>query len=338
MTVPYTPTAFTTPVVNPAIGGVGANPLPYLSNSQYIFAPTAMDTTSLVPGGDSAAQAQALADTLRRASRWADSMCFGMDPAGKGASLAASLSVESVYTRVKANELRLICDYRPIVQVVGIDVGFDPGTVSSIGPQAAAMTRIGRRTITVPYGVGYIANRPGDTAMNGPHVGGGGSLYAVWSYVNGYPHTKLVSPVVAGATTCVVEANDGSGGVWGLIPGSTQLTVYDGDLTEMVTVTAITPGTTTTTLTTTAFANAHAVPAAPDFVPVTALPPDVHQGVISLTTMLIKTRGARALVMPTMPGGAPSRQALAQAGALEDWKIAEMLLTPYRVRSKVKTA
>lgn len=334
MVVPYTPTTFATPVVNPAVGGSGANPLPYLSVSQYQFAPTAMDTTTLVPGGPGPTQTQALADTIRRASRWADRMCFGADPAAKGASLAASLSVESCYTAVKAGELRLVCDYRPIVEVLGIDVGPDPSQVASIGASASATVRIARRVVTVPYGVGFVSGRPGDTSLLYP-TRWAGKLYAVWSYVNGYPHTKLAAAVTAGATSCTVAATNGSGGLWGVFPG-TELTVYDGDLTETVTVTEVTAGSTTATVTTTAFANAHSVPSAPDFLPVTALPADVQQAVISLTTMLIKTRGARALVMPQMPGAQPRRQDFAQAGALEDWDIAQRLLTPYMVRVKGK--
>ena len=334
MVVPYTPTAFAIPVVNPSVGGGGANPLPYLSVSQYQFATTAMDTTTLIPGGPGQAQTQALADTIRRASRWADRMCFGADPAAKGASLAASLSVEACYTSIKAGELRLVCDYRPIVEVLGIDVGADPSQVASIGPQAAATVRIGRRVVTVPYGVGFVAGRPGDTSLLYPNRWAG-KLYAVWSYVNGYPHTKLALDVAAAATSCVVEATNGAGGLWGVFPG-TELTVYDGDLTETVSVQSVLPGTPTATLTTTAFANAHVAPASPDFLPVTAVPADIQQAVISLTTMLIKTRGARAMVMPQVPGAQPRRQDLAQAGAMEDWEIAQLLLTPYMVRVKGK--
>jgi hypothetical protein len=337
VTAPYAPILFTTPIVNPAVGGSGPVPIPYLSVSQYRFAPTAMDTSTLVPGGSPEAQTQALADTISRASRWADTMCFGADPAAKGASLAASLSVENVQTRLKGGALKLVCDYRPIIEVLGIDVGPDPGHVESIGESVAAMVSIGRRTITVPYG-GFIVGRQNAAAVQGPIVQAT-TTYVVWSYVAGYPHSSLAAPVEAGATTCVIQSTDGQGGAWGVLPGS-QLTVYDGANTEMLTVQSLTPATptlTTATLTTTPFQNAHTPPSPPDFLPVTAIPPDIQQGVISLTTMLIKTRGARALVMPTIPGGVPSRQALAQAGALEDWEIAKMLLEPYRVRSKVKS-
>ena len=339
MAVPYLPTVLATPAINPAEGSSGANPVPYISTSEYLYAPTAMATGTLVPGKTTADQTQALADTIRRASAWADRLCFGADPASKGASLAASLSVESIWTTVKQGELRLICDYKPILELVGCDLGNDPSSVTSIGTLSSGV-RFGRRTIYVPFwGLPF---RSGDSAPNTPPIPSTyGRMYAVWSYVNGYPHTQLVDSVTAGATSCVVSATDGNGGLWGVYPASgafagTELTIYDGQYTETVYVQGVTTGTTTTTLTTSAFANAHTVPTAPDFIPVSAVPSDVHQAVISLTTMLIKTRGARALVLPNNIGGQANKQSLGQAGVLEDWQIAEMLLTPYRIRMKAK--
>lgn len=343
MTAPYIPTQLAVPIINPGISGTGASPIPYISNTQYRFAPTAMDSKNMVPGGDAQDQSQSLADVIRRASRWADSICFGADPAAKGASLAASLSVESVRTRVRNGTLRLICDYRPILEVVGIDVGFSPTSVSSVGPTVAGMVEIGRRTISVPIGTSRAFGRNNDGPAVLPNSGASGSLYAVWSYVNGYPHTRLAANVAADATTCDVVATDGAGGLWGVYPASgaflgTELTVVDGGATERVLVQDVTPNGATTTLTTTPFANAHTVPAAPDLIPVTTLPENIHQAVISLTTMLIKTRGARGLVMPTTPGGKPQGQTSGQAGSMQDYKIARELLWEggFVIRSKQK--
>jgi len=345
MATPYTPTVLTTPAVNPATGSSGAPPIPYISLSEYQYAPTAMSTRGLKPGGTSQDQNQVLADTIRRATQWADAMCFGADPAAAGVSLAASLAVQSTFTTVKQGDLRLICDYKPILELIGCDVGGDPSTVTSIGTIAAS-ARFGRRTIYIPfYGVPFRNGTTSPTLV--PGTPAYGKLYAVWSYVNGYPHTQLVANVTEGATSCVVDATDGNGGMWGVYPASgafpgTLLTVTDGVNTESVFVQAVavnTPSSGKATLTTTAFANAHTLPTAPDFIPVSALPPDVHQAVISLTTMLIKTRGARAMEMPRIPGQMPREkwqndQVIAQAGAMEDFQIARQLLTPYMVRLK----
>lgn len=343
MAVPYTPPAFATPIINPVIGSGGTPPIPYISNSEFTFAPTALDANHLYPGGTAAKSAQSLADTIRRASRWCDDICFGADAAAKGASLAASLSVQAAMVRVKSGALRLICDYRPIIQVTGLSLGSAPNAVASLTATFAAMTRIGRRTIYVPLFAGISITRSGAQPAISPAVLRGGSLYCVWSYVNGYPHTKLADSVIAGATSCTVSAVDGNGGLWGVygssgaFPGS-ELAIIDGVNTERVFVKSVTTTATnaTTTLKTSAFANTHTVPANPDFIPVTAIPEDVHQAVISLVTALIKVRGARALVMAAQPGGRPSQQAMAQAGALEDYSYALKILSDggYRIRMK----
>ncbi|MDE2096459.1 MAG: hypothetical protein KGL39_04375 [Patescibacteria group bacterium] len=333
MSGPYIPTALSTPIVNPSIATVGAQALPYISVSYYQFAPTAMEVKTLVPGGTTAQSMESLALTINRATQWANSYLFGKAASSKGGTLAASLSIEKVKTRVKKGELRLVCDYSPIQQVIGIDAGLNPSSLSSIGSGLAAGVEIGNWVITVP--MSYVPIRSGDTGT--PMVYGGitGDVYVVWSYVHGYPHTKLTASVLEGATSCTVEATDGAGGVWG-VPWVPYLTVFDGQQTETVTVNSVTTGSSTTTFNTSAFAYAHTVPTAPDFLPVTAVPDDVLQAVTSLTTMLIKTRGSKAMVMPQMPGEKPSRSALAQAGALDDWEIAERLLQPYRSHTKSK--
>lgn len=331
MVTPYVPTPLATPILNPSIASVDAPAFPYISVSQYTFAPTAMAVNSLVKGGTDAQNTQALADTIGRASSWANLICFGSDASGSQASLAASLSVQAGYMPVRGGEVRLVCNYKPVIEVIGIDTGASPALLASIGPSAASMVRIGSRTIYVPAMSGFLTSRPGDSAAFG--VGTNSSVYAVWSYINGYPHTQLAEAIAAGTTSCTVKATNGAGGLFGVYPG-TQMTIADGGNTETITVTGITANGTTTILTTTPFLYNHLVPAPPDFLPVSALPAGVVQAVISLTTCLIKTRGARAMVLPTLPGGAPTRQAFAEAGALEDWDIALKILTPYRIHLK----
>ena len=344
MTVPFIPTPLATPIVNPAVGSSGAPPIPYISNTQYRFAPTAMDSQNMVPGQGAPANNQSLADTIRRASRWVDSICFGSDPSGKGVSLAASLSVEGATVRIKGGELRLVCDYRPLLEVVGIATGTGMSDLSDIDPSLAGFARVGRKTIYLPYCGPVTVNRSGDSPAILPGGLGSSAVYAVWSYVNGYPHTKLAANVAASATSCQVASTDGNGGLWGVFPASgafpgSGLTVIDGADTETVFVTDITPGSPYTTLMTTPFQYAHTLPTAPDFIPVTSIPEDVQQAAISLTTMLIKVRGVRGMVMPTTPGGRPqgqTKEKLGQAGALEDYEIARTLLGEggYCVRTK----
>ena len=272
---------------------------------------------------------------IRRASRWCDSICFGASAASKGASLAATLTVDSATIKIKSGDLRLICDYAPIVQLVGVAIGSGVSNLSNLDPGLIGLARPGRKTWTIPFGGLNMVFRNGDSPAYLPGYGSGGSVYAVWSYVNGYPHTKLLSNITPDSATCVVASTDGNGGLWGVLaasgafPGS-QLTVADGNFTEVVFVQAIetnTPVTGQTTLTTSGFTNNHTVPLAPDFIPVTAIPEDVNQAVISLVTFLVKTRGARGLVMPSVAGGRPQAQAKkGQSGVFEDYETARRIL------------
>lgn len=326
---PYTPTPFATPIANPAVGGAGV-PYPYVSASQYQNAPTAIDVSSLIPGGSIADQTQALADVLARASAWADRICFGMDPASKSASLCATLSVEDARVPIINGELRLVCDYKPIVQVNGIDVGFDMSTLSSVGSSVAAMVRVGRRTIYVPVIGTQI--RPGDFGSPYPGYALTGRMTVVWSYVNGYPHTQLSANVTAGTNTCTVLPTDGGSGLFGIIPNVTQLTIIDGAYTERFTVQSVSG----TTLTSTAnFARNHTVPSGPDFLAVTALPRDVEEAVILLATVLIKTQGDNSLVLQSLTTEPRPTQATA-GGSDADYDRACQMLAPFRVRVKAK--
>ncbi len=331
MTVPYVPTALSTPVINPSVGGYG-RPALYISPSMYEFAPTAMDTTALVPQGSQKDQVRSLYDTIRRASAWADRYVFGADASAKGASLAATLSVESAYVPVIRSTISLICDYKPIIELVGCDVGNDPSNVQSIGPTLSSAVRFGRRTIYVPVTnqMWYATNVPAQPSNQPVFPSWSGRTYAVWSYVNGYPHSVLASDVAVGDTTVTLEATNGASGFYGVYPG-TQFTMYDGSLSESFTVKSVS-GTTITT--TEAFVNAHTVPPAPDFIPVTTLPADVTNAVIFFTTALIKTRGDNSLVLDEIHE--PNEMRASAGGVFEDVAFAMEQLDPYRIRLKAK--
>lgn len=332
---PYSPARLTTPAVNPAVASSQPAPIPYISCEQYLFAPTAMDTTNLVDGGDAAANTQSLYDTIVRASRWADRIVFGADPAAKGASLCATETVESGYFRVKTSQLRLVCSYKQILELTGCETGLWPGATTTIGSDVAGMAQFGIRTITIPYPAGVMVGRPGAVPIRTPsNVLADSLVYVVWSYVNGYPHTSLAASVAAGATALQVTAVDGNGGLWGVYPGD-QLTLWDAANWETVTVSSVTPGTSTATVNLAQpTVNPHTLPTAPDFIPVTMLPADIHTAVIYLTTALIKTRGDFALALDEMKE--PSEVQSTTGNMPEDLAIAYELLDPYRVRTKAK--
>ncbi|MDE2106428.1 MAG: hypothetical protein KGL39_54940 [Patescibacteria group bacterium] len=333
---PYTPTPFSTPVANPAVGGSGT-PYPYVSNSQFDFAPTGVDTSNLYPGGSAQQQAQVLADVLRRSSAWADRIAFGADPAAKGASLCATLSVEVAEVPILNGEIRLVCDYKPIIQINGVDTGPNMGALSGIGDNVAGQIRIGRRTIYVPMWAQGVRNN--DVGNPNPYNTLSGKVVAVWSYVNGYPHTQLVSNITAATSICTVQPTDGASGLLGIIPNQSQFTIVDGANTESFTVQAVgstvVSGITYPTLTSvTPFKNSHIVPTAPDFLPVTSLPADVSQAVIFLTTALIKTEGDNSLVLEELTE--PKQVQKEYGDEFTDVTFAMKMLHSFGVRTKQK--
>lgn len=331
MTMPYSPTLLATPQINPVIGGYGI-PIPYISPSQYTFAPTAMDVSNMVVNGNTQSQTQALADVIRRSSGLMDRYCFGADSSSKGASLCATMNVEAAYFRVMNGELRINCDYKPIIELSGLVIGTDPSNVAPISPYNASMVTFGRSTIYLPTD-GAFVNLSSPSPLLSTLRNRNGKIYCVWSYVNGYPHTSLAQNITAGTNTVVVNATTPLGGVAGIYPGS-QLRIADNQFTEFITVQSIT-GTTITTVAPLLYT--HTVPSAPDFLSVTTLPADVEQAAIFMTTYLIKSRGDDAVVLDEIDEPHVGTVSERNEGRFEDMATAQEFLDPYRIVTKIKS-
>lgn len=320
---PFSPTPLTTSVVAPQVASLYRR-TPYLSASEYRAAPTAVNTNNLAPGGTGPLNLQVLADTIMRASSWLDEHCFHT----ADGTLAASPSTEAAWVKAKGDgSLVLICKYRPILEVLGVAWGAVPSQLASM--TTAPDLVIGDKTITVPA---TILNAPaGDFALFPVATNYAGQVYAVWQYVNGFPHTYLAADCAQGADSITVApALPGGSVVYGVYPG-TQLTIHDSATsassgTETVVVSSV-AGTILNLASPTVYA--HTIPDAPDAIRVSALPWAIEQACISLTSCLIKLRGTQAMSMPTMPGGAPSHQALVESGGLEDYEVACKLLAPF---------
>ena len=321
----YTPTPFTTPVVNPRVTSLYRH-VPYVSCSDYRNAPTAVTTNDLVAGGTSPDQLASLANTIYRASSWLDTICFHTSDG----TLAASPSTETAYVKAKpGGALSLICQYKPILEVDAISIGVVPSQLQALDQNSANNLWIKGKTINLTaWSYPTRATNP-PVAPFGYPVNNAGGLYACWVYVNGFPHMQLAANVTQGATTLTVLPSVPTGsepyGVYGA-PNSTQLTIQDGTSTEVVVVKSVS-GLVLTLESGTQYA--HTVPQAPDSILVTAIPRDVEQACISLTSSLIKMRGSRAMVMPQVPGAPVPRAAMAEAGGLEDYETAMALLAPY---------
>jgi len=322
---PFSPAPFSTSVVAPGV--LSANRArPYISVTDYRNAPTAVSTTALVSGstnpGDSTS---ALARVIERASSWADLICFHR----ADGTLAASPSTESAWVTAKSGgALALICNYRPVLEVVGLGLGSTPSQLGNVSPSTAGDIFIDGKVIWVPGWWNYPAPGGGLVPLPRP-LGVFGQLFAVWTYINGYPHTALSANCNAAATSITVYPSSPGGSTVAGVYAGTQLTINDGDNTEIVVAASAPTGLNITLAAPTQFA--HTIPQPPDVTRVSALPRAVEQAVILLTSCLIKTRGSRALVMPGTPGGTPNRQVMGQAGASEDYEQALELLKPFVV-------
>ena len=323
--VPFAPTPFASTVVAPQTASAFRR-ASYVTPSEYRFAPTAVASTALVSKStnqltDSLAS---LAMVIERASSWADLICFHR----ADGTLAASVTTESMWVKAKPDgSLALICNFKPVLEVTGLGLGYNPSQITNIDSNTASNIWIDGKVIWVP-GTGTQIAPPNDVPL-AVQLGGWSNAFAVWTYVNGYPLTTLTANAAQGASSLTVAPSSPDGStVVGIYPGS-QLTINDGPSTEIVVASAAPTGLSIPLLTPTQYA--HNIPEAPDAIRVAALPRAIEQAVISLTSCLIKTQGSRAMQMPQMPGGMPTKPAMLLAGGLEDYEIACRLLKPYTV-------
>lgn len=295
----------TAPLVAPYVTSYAVR-VPYLTVEEYLAAPTGVDPSALIPGGSKAANLAALTNVIRRASSYADSLCEQI--------IAATLDVQTGEYRIRSDyTIRIKLDYSPLIEVVAVSIGSVAGQLTPLTDLSTIWPE--RKVIRVPVG-GVISTSPGIT--DGARSRSG-YLFAQTQYVNGYANTTLAADVAAAATSITVAS------AYGIFPGLV-LTVYADDLaqTEAVTVAnTYTQGSTTVPLTA-GLTYAHTSGQA-----VSALPGDVKQAVVALSTHLIKTRGAEAMSLASVSGGPTSMEKEA-AGASEEYDQAVDLLHIYR--------
>ena len=321
---PFVPTPLPTTAVRPAVA-TAFRAISYIALSEYQFAPTSMSTQRLVAGSaqQSTDSPASLAQVITRASDWVDLLCFHR-PEGFHTS---SVRVESDVVTVKPDGgFKLICNIKPVRELVGLAVGPIPSQLTNISPQAAADVFIQDKVIHVPAS---WANTPMPQFVYATDLDN--RIYAVWSYVNGWPNVSLASVAKPTDNPPVLNLNPpipGGTTLPGIYAGA-MLTIHDGQHTENVVV-ASTPTALQVPLTT-PVQFTHTPPAAPtyDFIRVGALPASLEEATILLTSVLLKVRGSRAMVMPTGPGGVPTKKAISIAGAMEDFDNACKLLKTY---------
>ena len=282
---------------------------PYLTATEYINAPTAIDTSNLVGGGSSAANLAALTETIGRASSYIDSYTCGA-----WGTLCATQNTEN--GRVWGNrkgQLVIHPKYWPILSVDSFSYSYEGNGFAS--STSASIT---------PYNNVWIEPQqfvvqPGGVVSWSPRVSGitTAEYFCQWTYTNGWPNTSLAASVAAGAASITPAV------VTGLYPG-TMLTLYDMPNDEQIQVASnYVTGASVVPLTA-PLQYTHATTAT-----ITNIPPAIKQAAILLTTAFVKQRGSGALVVADM-GAVTKQQTGFSQNAGSDWDEAKRLLNPYR--------
>ena len=289
---------------------------PYITTQEYRLAPTGVDVSSLVRG-DAAGTEAMLARQVARASAWVDVIC--------GQTLTARTDTQlGRYRCDREGNLQVFPRFSPVLAVTAFSYGTTPANMTSLSDLSQIWVE--DTEFQVPMGSSAMFTSAGPLQF-GPSIRPGGVVRALYSYVAGFSNTTLSSAASAGATSISV-AN-----ALGILPGLTQLSITDGAQSEVVSVDpSYTLGSSTVPL-----ASPLAFSHQQIGVSVTALPESVREATILLTSTLIQTRGAVAVIAPAV-GGVSARytqsgstRARAQRVPADDnQSIADELLTPFK--------
>lgn len=291
-----------TPVVAPYVPSYAARP-PYLTAQEFAVSPNGVDTSQLVPGGNAAVNAAALKAVILGASGWVDAICHQI--------LAATLDTQVGIYRVRSDGTVWVpCDYTPIITVNAVSWGYSPGAMAAMTDLSNVWPQ--RKVVQIPL--------TGNPAFGFDSGFRARTVYVTVSYVNGYANTLLLGGVNAGDLVLDVVSP------LGVVPGLT-LSINDSAVTEDVVVApSYVLGSTVVPLVA-PLAFGHV-----DATAITTLPPRVKEACAHLTSALIKTRGAEAVVMSSM-SEQPTTKELIQSGGLADVEVATALLGDFiRVR------
>ena len=292
---------------------------PYITTTEYINAPTAMDTSNLIAGGNAQVQLEALQEVIGRASSWIDQFTCGA-----WGTLAATQNVEN--GRVWGNrsgQLIVHPKYWPILSVDAFSYSAVETQVYGYGEMqggfglaAASITPAGNVWIEPQQ---FVVQPSGVVSwnVNSTYGIGPGQYFCQWTYTNGWPISQLAASVPAGATSITPTT------VTGIYPG-TSLTLYDMPNDEVIRVaSSYVPGSATVPLTS-PLSYSH-----PATATVTNIPPAIKQAAILLTTAFIKQRGSGALVVQDI-GAVTRTQSGHSQNSGADWDQAQLLLQPFK--------
>jgi hypothetical protein len=246
---------------------------PYITVAEYKAAPTALQTSNLVVGGNEAAQDAELARVILRASSYMDEYL--------NQNLVATLTTETQRVRMTPQGyIALHPNNNPIISLNSFQYGSDPNNLQTLTDPSTAWFE--NAQVLIP-----LSQLSTTYSSQGPLAFGGASpytpIFAKYTYVAGFVNT-LTGTVSAAATSLTVTD------ATGIIPGA-QYKIIDGAKTETVTVnTTYTYGSTTVPLVNPlAFAHTGAV--------FSNMPQVIKQACILITSAFLKVRGDSSMMM-----------------------------------------
>jgi hypothetical protein len=143
---------------------------------------------------------------------------------------------------------------------------------------------------------------------------------------------SLAAPANAGTSVLAVNNNDPSGTFLHGIYAGTQLVVKDNTGNGLVeTVVAVTAPQDNIIELASPLQFGHTPPPAPDSLWVSALPWAVEQATIDITSVLIKTQGARAFTLPSSSASISQRRAMSMAGCSDEFDRACHMLKSFKL-------
>lgn len=281
---------------------------PYITAQEWRDYPTQINADNLVANNADASAAM-LSTLIANACSWIDTFC--------GQILAATLDTEKTKTRVDRNGiLHIHPRYTPICSVTAFSYGSDQSSLAALSSLSNIWVEPAKFEVPLTFAPFYSSVGP---LQFGTPIAGQ-EMYVQYSYVSGYVVTTLAATAVAGASSIVVASSTG------ILPGVTQLGIYDGGKTESVQVASSYDGASTTVPIVGTLAHDHGQVG----VSVSSLPPGVKQAAIMLTTALVKTRGTTAIQAPTVKGNMSRAAPKGGGDHDDDIALAYDLLDNYR--------
>ena len=262
-----------------------SNESSYLSVAEYKQAPTALSLSTLVTGGNQAAQDAELATVILRASSYMNEY-FNQN-------LVADEYTETQRIRFSnSGGYYALHPYNaPIVSLSSFEYGANPNQLYALGDCSKAWFE-GQQIIIPNNQIGWYSTSQGPLQFGGS-MGQTNWTFTKYTYVAGYVNTVLLADTAAGASSFIVDSP------LGIIAGQ-HYRIYDGARSERVTVNDnYVYGSTTVTLQS-PMVFAHGAGAA-----FGNLPNALKQACILITSAFIKMRGDSSTTMAytTSPSG-----------------------------------